>query len=91
MGPYARVTHVLGYFAHNKLRFLGAPTVGLCLGPYGGPREGGLFLMSEVPLYRPDCAVSCLCPHAPHLVFPECEDRVLDGPASEEKGSKGRN
>jgi len=26
--------------------------VGLCLGPYGGPRGGGLFLMSEVPLYR---------------------------------------
>ena len=26
------------------------PTVGLRLGPYGGPR-GGLFLMSEVPLY----------------------------------------
>ena len=22
---------------------------------------------------------------------PECEDRVLDGPASGEKGSKGRN
>ena len=26
------------------------PTLGLCLGPYGGPRGGGLFLMSEVPL-----------------------------------------
>ena len=25
-------------------------TVGLCLGPYGGPR-GGQFLMSEVALY----------------------------------------
>ena len=25
-------------------------TVGLCLGPCGGPRGGGLFLMSEVPL-----------------------------------------
>jgi len=28
-----------------------APTVGLCLWPYGGPRGGGLFRMSEVPLY----------------------------------------
>ena len=26
------------------------PTVALCLGPYGGPRRGGLFLMSEVTL-----------------------------------------
>ena len=26
------------------------PTVGMCLGPYGGPRGGGLCLMSEVPL-----------------------------------------
>jgi len=25
--------------------------VGLCLGPYGGPREGGLCFMSEVPLH----------------------------------------
>jgi len=28
------------------------PAVGLCLGSYGGPREGGLFLMREVPLAR---------------------------------------
>jgi len=27
------------------------PVVALGLGPYGGPRGGGLFLMSEVPLY----------------------------------------
>jgi len=26
------------------------PTVGLSLGSYGGPRGGGAFLMSEVPL-----------------------------------------
>ena len=26
------------------------PTVGLCLGPYGGPGGGGLFLESEVSL-----------------------------------------
>ena len=26
------------------------PTVGLYLGSYGGPRGGGLFHMSEVPL-----------------------------------------
>ena len=28
------------------------PTVGLNLGSYGGPKGGGLFLMSEVPLQR---------------------------------------
>ena len=27
------------------------PTVGICLGPCGGPRGGRLFLRSEVPLY----------------------------------------
>ena len=27
------------------------PTVALYLGPYGGPKKGGQFLMSEVPLY----------------------------------------
>ena len=30
---------------------LSNPRVGLCLGPYGGPMGGGLFLMSEVPLH----------------------------------------
>jgi len=30
------------------------PTVEPCLGSYGGPRGGGRFLMSEVPLYRED-------------------------------------
>jgi hypothetical protein len=40
--------------------------------------------MSEVPLYRG--------PRGGWLQMPEvpCEDRVLDGPASGEKGSKGR-
>ena len=28
---------------------------------------------------------------AAHSPMPDCEDRVLDGPASGEKGSKGRN
>jgi len=28
------------------------PDAGLCLGPYGGPNEGGLFLMREVPLQK---------------------------------------
>jgi hypothetical protein len=28
-----------GYLTHNK-----HPSVGLCLGPYGGPKEGGSFL-----------------------------------------------
>ena len=27
------------------------PAVGICIGPYGGPRGGGRFLMSEVLLY----------------------------------------
>ena len=38
-----------------------SPTVGLCLGPYGDPRGGGLILMSEVPLYAhriPRCSTS---------------------------------
>ena len=42
--------YVQGYLAHKKQHPPQDPTVGLCLGPYGGPR-GGLFLMSEVPLY----------------------------------------
>ena len=29
------------------------PYSSICLGPYGGPWGGGLFLMSEVPLYPP--------------------------------------
>ena len=29
------------------------PTVGLCLGSYGGPRRRGRFFMSKVPLYVP--------------------------------------
>jgi hypothetical protein len=28
------------------------PTVGLCIGPYDGPGEGGGVLVSEVPLYK---------------------------------------
>ena len=28
------------------------PYSSICLGPYGGPRGGGLFLISEVPLYH---------------------------------------
>ena len=28
------------------------PTVGLCLGPYDGPRGWGFFQMGEVPLHR---------------------------------------
>ena len=30
-----------------------------CLGPYGGPRGGGLFLMSEVPLYSKVTTRTC--------------------------------
>jgi hypothetical protein len=29
-------------------------TVGLCLGPYGGPGVGGQFVMSEAPLHNTD-------------------------------------
>ena len=31
------------------------------LGSFGGPRGGGLFLMSEVPLYRPALGLGSLC------------------------------
>jgi len=31
-----------GYLAHKKLRPPQDPTVGLCLGRYGGPRAGAL-------------------------------------------------
>jgi len=40
------------YWGTSLIRNCNLPsTVGLCLGPYGGPRGGGVFLMSEVPLY----------------------------------------
>ena len=45
--PHSRVQ---GYLAHKKQR---APrtTVGLCLGPFGGPGGGGgSYVMSEAPL-----------------------------------------
>ena len=29
----------------------------ICLGPYGGPWWGGLFLMSEVPLWQDELSV----------------------------------
>ena len=44
-----------------------------------------LFLMSEVHLYEGEW-VGCV-----GCVGVECEDRVLDWPASGGKGSKGRN
>jgi hypothetical protein len=28
------------------------PATGICLEPCGGPRGGGVFFMSEVPLYQ---------------------------------------
>ena len=45
--------------------------------------------MSEVSLYRPRAPrqTQSTAIEAP----PPCEDRVLDGPASGGKGSKGRN
>ena len=39
--------HLQGYLAHKKQP---PPRTLPCLGTYGGPRGGGLFLMSEVPL-----------------------------------------
>ena len=46
--------------------------------------------MSEVPLYgRSAKKRKDVTDHHPRIHH--CEDRVLDGPASEEKGSKGRN
>ena len=43
------IWRVQGYLAHKEHP---PPTVGLYLGSYGVPRGGGLFLMSEVPLWR---------------------------------------
>jgi hypothetical protein len=44
---------VLGRRTHRPLRLHRSPRfrAGPCLGPYGGPRGGGRFLMSEVPMY----------------------------------------
>jgi len=39
------------YRGTSLMRNTPPPTVGLYPGSYGGPHEGGLFLMSEVPLY----------------------------------------
>ena len=52
---------------------------------------GAQFLMSEVPLYLPNHATSDGSADVGAIQWLQCEDRVLDGPASWEKGSKGRN
>ena len=44
-----QILNLQGYFARKKQRPSRTLQQGP-LGPYGGPREGGLFLMSEVPL-----------------------------------------
>ena len=44
--------HEQGYLAEKKKHPPQDPTLGPCLGLYGGPGGGGLFLRSEVPLYR---------------------------------------
>ena len=44
------VDRVQGYLTHKRKKSSWDPTVGLYLGSSGGPKEGGLFLMSEVPL-----------------------------------------
>ena len=49
LDPFLRF--VPGYLAHKKQPPPKDPTKGLSVGPYGGPRRGRLFLVSEVPLY----------------------------------------
>ena len=44
-----RVEGLQGYLAHEK-QLPKDPTAGLGLDPYSGPRRGGFFLISEVPL-----------------------------------------
>ena len=52
MAPRAdRQDRVQGYLAHTKTSSPMTLKGGLYLWSYGGPRGGGLFLMSEVPLY----------------------------------------
>ena len=69
---------VQGYLAHKKHPPPQDHHRSLDRGRLYGP-IGGVFLMSEVPLRRG------------HSQGRRCGDRVLDGPASGEKGSKGRN
>jgi len=57
-GQVSRVEGLQGYLAHKKHPLRRPPTVGLYLGSYDGPEGGGLFLMSEVPLYAPLFSVS---------------------------------
>ena len=38
-----------GYLAHKKTLPPSDPTVGLCLGSYGGPRGKGVFLWARYP------------------------------------------
>ena len=55
----------LSPFVHNM--YMGAslirpppppdPTVGICLGPFGGPKGGGGFLSARYP-----CSVHMICP-----------------------------
>ena len=48
---YCPVPHVTGVPCSSETLPSQDPTVGLYLGSYGGLRGGGLFLMSQVPLY----------------------------------------
>ena len=47
--PQETKPQTLPHTPHTLQGYLTA--VGLCLGPDGGPRGGGRFLMSEVPLF----------------------------------------
>ena len=49
----AFVTRASGTSLMRERLLLAPSTAGLCLEPYGGPRGGGRFLMSEVPLKMP--------------------------------------
>jgi hypothetical protein len=50
LGPYGRTSGVTMGTSLIKTPPFQDPTEGLYLEPYGGPRGGGLFLMSEVIL-----------------------------------------
>ena len=41
---------IQGYLAHKKQRPPWDPTVGLCLGPYGGPRWGAVSYERGTPV-----------------------------------------
>ena len=51
--PFCFKTTSTGVLCSKETAPSEGPTMGVYLGSYGDPRGGGLFHMSEVPLYRP--------------------------------------